>query len=133
LWLISLLDRFSSNQELLAYIQTPAGRHFLESAPIATHTDPRSMSAPVGRIIFSVQVGIVLALVGVAFHIVSASIATQELSQPLFVVGMLATAVGIGFVLSAGAAYMLSRRLGLLDRSPLASTSNNAGVSPPNA
>src|SRR5215813_12472704 len=30
-----LLDRFTSNQDLLAYIQTPAGRHFLESAPFS--------------------------------------------------------------------------------------------------
>jgi hypothetical protein len=128
-----LLDRFSSNQDLLAYIQTPAGRHFLESAPISTHPDPRSISAPVGRIIFSVQAGIVLALAGVGFHMVSQSIGMQELAQPLYVVGMLATSVGIGFVLSAGAAYVLSRRLGLLDRPSLSSTSDNAGVSPPNA
>ena len=30
-----LLDRFTSNEDLLAYIQSPAGRKFLESAPIA--------------------------------------------------------------------------------------------------
>src|SRR5436305_1395213 len=29
-----LLDRLTSNEELLAYIQTPAARHFLESAPM---------------------------------------------------------------------------------------------------
>ena len=29
-----LLDRFTSNEDLLAYVQTPAGRRFLESAPI---------------------------------------------------------------------------------------------------
>ena len=29
-----LLDRFTSNEDLLAYIQTPVGRKFLESAPI---------------------------------------------------------------------------------------------------
>jgi hypothetical protein len=72
-----------------------------------------------------------LALAGVGFNLVSQS-ATPELAQPLYVVGMLATTVGIGFVLSAGAAYALSRRLGLLNRPPL-STSDNAGVSPPNA
>ena len=29
-----LLDRFTSNEDLLAYVQTPAGKRFLESAPI---------------------------------------------------------------------------------------------------
>ena len=29
-----LLDRFSTNEDLLTYIQTPVGRHFLESTPI---------------------------------------------------------------------------------------------------
>jgi hypothetical protein len=127
-----LLDRFNSNQDLLAYIQTPAGRHFLESAPVLT--DPGSRAgAPYNRILFSVQLGIVLAVVGVGLHLVSREIAMQEISQPLFVLGMLSTALGIGFVLSAGAAYVLSRRLGLIEQPPLTPTSNNAGVSPPHA
>ena len=29
-----VLDRMQSNEDLLAYIQTPAGRRFLESTPI---------------------------------------------------------------------------------------------------
>jgi hypothetical protein len=128
-----LLDRFASNQDLLAYIQTSAGRHFLESAPIAVDPGLRGVAAPAGRILFSVQAGIVLALAGVGLHIVSRSVAFQELAQPLFVVGMLATAIGIGFVLSAGAAYVLSRRLGLLDQPPLPSPSGHVGVSPPDA
>jgi hypothetical protein len=128
-----LLDRFASNQDLLAYIQTSAGRHFLESAPISVDPGLRGVAAPAGRILFSVQAGIVLTLAGTGLHIVSRSVAFQELAQPLFVVGMLATAVGIGFVLSAGAAYVLSRRLGLLDQRPLSSPSANVGVSPPDA
>ena len=38
-----LLDRFTSNEDLLAYMQTPAGRRFLESAPI-----PAGRRRPVG-------------------------------------------------------------------------------------
>ncbi len=30
-----LLDRLTSNEDLMAYIQSPSGRRFLESAPIA--------------------------------------------------------------------------------------------------
>ena len=127
-----LLDRFASNQDLLSYIQTPAGRHFLESAPMLVE-GPRKISAPAGRILFSVQAGIVLAITGVGLNLVSRYVVFQDVAQPLLVVGMLATAVGIGFVLSAGAAYALSRRFGLLDQPPYTSTTDNAGVSPPHA
>lgn len=128
-----LLDRFTSNQDLLAYVQTPAGRHFLESAPISIDPAMRTSGAPAGRIIFSVQAGIVLALAGVGLNLVSRTIRTPDVAEPLLVVGMLATAVGIGFVLSAAAAYVISQRLGLLDRRPSTSTSGHEGVSPPNA
>src|SRR5206468_11996068 len=39
-----LLDRFTSNEDLLAYIQTPAGKRFLESAPIPLTAGPRPIS-----------------------------------------------------------------------------------------
>lgn len=128
-----LLDRFTSNQELLAYVETPAGRRFLESTPISIDPGSRSLSAPVGRILFSVQAGIVLALAGVGLHVVSQWLPVQDIAQPLFVVGVLALALGVGFVLSAGVAYLMSRKLGLLDQPPLGSTSNSPGVSPPHA
>jgi hypothetical protein len=127
-----LLDRFTSNQDLLAYVQTPAGRHFLESAPISLDAGPRSLSAPLGRILFSVQAGVVLALAGIGLNWVSRSV-QEDIAQPLFVVGVLALAVGVGFVLSAGIAYVMSQRLGLLTPNPLASTSTNPGASPPHA
>ena len=54
-----VLDRMQSNEDLLAYIQTPAGRRFLESAPIPIDS-PRSIGAPLGRILWSAQAGAVL-------------------------------------------------------------------------
>lgn len=107
-----LLDRFTTNEDLLAYIQTPAGKRFLESAPIALDGAPRAVSAPVGRILWSVQVGLVLASAGFGLEYVSGSI-EKTVSQPLFAMGVLAIAIGIGFVLSAIVSYVLSRRLGL--------------------
>src|SRR5688500_15818263 len=43
-----LLDRFSSSEELLSYMKTPAGSRFLESAPIAVDVSApaRAVSAP---------------------------------------------------------------------------------------
>ncbi len=39
----------------------------------------------------------------------------DEISQPLFALGVLVLALGAGFVVSAAASFILSRRLGLLD------------------
>jgi hypothetical protein len=107
-----LLDRFTSNEDLLAYIQTPAGRKFLESAPIALDS-PRSISAPVGRILWSAQVGAVLTVLGVGVEVVAKS-AIEELSGPLAAIGAVIMALGIGFLVSAVLAYLLSRRFGLM-------------------
>jgi hypothetical protein len=111
-----LLDRFSSNEDLLAYIQTPAGRKFLESAPIPLDQGPRSIGAPLGRILWSVQAGFVLALGGVGLQYVSRGI-VEDAAQPIYAMGVLALMFGIGFVLSAVVSYLLSRRLGLLEPS----------------
>ncbi|MEN3337143.1 MAG: hypothetical protein V7647_819 [Acidobacteriota bacterium] len=109
-----LLDRFTSNDELLAYVQTPAGRRFLESTPIPVE-DAQRMSAPLSRILWSVQAGIVLLVLGAGFLQVSRQFANDP--QQLFsVAGILSLAFGAGFIVSALAAYGLSRKLGLLDR-----------------
>lgn len=107
-----LLDRFASNEDLVAYIQTPAGKRFLESAPIPLEAEPRAVSAPIARILWSVQIGLVVAAAGVGLQIMSAGVQT-EVSQPLFAFGVLAIAVGAGFVLSAFVSFVLSRKLGL--------------------
>ena len=127
-----LLDRFTSNEDLLAYVQTPAGRRFLESAPISIDPAARGISAPLGKILFSVQAGIVLALGGYGLYIASQRV-QRDLSEPMFVIAVLATGVGIGLLISGFVAYLISRRLGLLNPTPLASAGDNAGVSPPNA
>jgi ABC-type multidrug transport system fused ATPase/permease subunit len=112
-----LMDRFTANEDLLAYIQTPAGKRFLESAPIALDGAPRAVSAPVGRILWSVQVGLVLAAAGFGLEYVSNSI-EKTVAQPLFAMGVLAISIGIGFVVSAIVSYVLSRRLGLWETPP---------------
>ena len=110
-----LLDRFTSNEELLAYIQTPVGRRFLESAPIQVHDEARPLGAPLSRILLSLQAGVVLAIAGLGVLLVSLRF-SDEPAQFFFVVGIVTMALGAGFIVSAGAAYGLSRKLGLLER-----------------
>ncbi|MBI1873773.1 MAG: hypothetical protein HYS05_07780 [Acidobacteria bacterium] len=112
-----LLDRLTSNEDLLAYIQTPAGRRFLEAAPIPLEAGPRAIAAPLGRILWSIQVGTVLGVGGIGLQFVSGRV-LEEIAQPIYVIGVLALSLGAGFLLSAIAAFLLSRRLGLLEPPP---------------
>jgi hypothetical protein len=109
-----LLDRLTSNEDVLAYIQTPAAQHFLESAPISFDSRPRVIGAPIGRILWSVQAGVVLAVLGLGLWSVKNTV-LSELIAPLRFVAVLAISLGLGFALSAAVAYVLSHRLGLLE------------------
>ena len=108
-----LMDRLTSNEELMGYMQTTAGKRFLESAPIPLDSSPRAVSAPIGRILWSVQVGLVLAMIGFGLQFVAATI-DKEVSQPPQAMGVLAVFIGLGFLLSALVSFFLSKRLGLL-------------------
>lgn len=110
-----LLDRFTANEDLLAYIQSPAGSKFLESSPITLDAGPRSVGAPLGRILWSVQAGLVLAALGIGLEVVSERV-SGDASQPLRALGILGIALGLGFVISAIISFMISRRLGLIER-----------------
>jgi hypothetical protein len=111
-----VLDRLTANEELLAYVQSPAGSRFLESAPIALEPGARRIGAPFGRILWSAQAGIVLIAVGLGLRYVSGRFAEADAAEPLFALGVLAVALGLGFLLSTGVAYVLSQRLGLIDQ-----------------
>jgi len=108
-----LLDRFAANENLIAYMQTDAGKRFLESAPIVLESEPRSIGAPFGRILWSLQAGVVVAAAGLGLQVLSRRV-PAEVSASVSGFGALALAIGLGFVVSAGASYFLSRRLGLV-------------------
>lgn len=112
-----LMDRFSSNDELMTYVQTPSGRRFLESGPSPLVEAPaaRTIGAPLSRILWSVQAGVVLAIAGLGALFLSGRL-VYEASQLFFVLGVLMLALGAGFMVSAVASYALSRKLGLFDR-----------------
>jgi hypothetical protein len=109
-----LMDRFSSNDELLSYVQTPSGRRFLESGPSPLPEGAPAVAAPFSRILWSVQAGLVLLVAGVGLLFVSLR-TIEELSELFFIGGSVVTAVGVGFTVSAAASYALSRKLGLFE------------------
>jgi hypothetical protein len=121
-----LLDRFTSNEDLLAYIQSPAGAKFLESSPITLDASPRSVGAPLGRILWSVQAGLLLAALGIGLEQVSGRF-SSDASQPLRALGVLGIALGVGFVISAIISFMISRRLGLIEQPSIRPDSPRTG------
>jgi hypothetical protein len=109
-----LLDRFTSSEDLLAYIQSPAGAKFLESSPIRLDTGTRSLGAPLGRVLWSVQAGLVLVAAGIGLQAMSWRL-PEEAAQPIHALGILGLALGAGFVVSALVSFLISRRLGLVE------------------
>jgi hypothetical protein len=122
-----LMDRMTNNEELLAYIQSPAGRRFLESAPmVQQEQDSPRIGAPIGPIIWSMMAGIVLATVGIGFRVAASSV-TNEGQQAFAVVGVVVLALGAGFILASVMAYLVSLRMGLFpSRQPQDASSGNA-------
>ena len=110
-----LMERFSSNEELMSYIQSPAGRQFLQGLPAAPELSiAPSAAAPLTRILWSVQAGVVLVCAGIGLLTIKRYM-LDEVAEMLLVWGVLGLSVGVGFVLAAGASYILSHRLGLFD------------------
>jgi hypothetical protein len=70
------------------------------------------MPNAVARILTPLQIGFVLSLLGVGLLLIRH--ASPDTDVPMLVLGMLALMPGIGFILSAGATWVLAHRLGLL-------------------
>jgi len=116
-----LMDRLTTHEDLLAYIQSPAGSRFLESTPVALDAGPRSLAAPLGRILWTVQGGVVLIAAGIGLQVVAGRV-SYDAAQPLRALGILGMALGFGLVVSAVVSFMISRRLGLIGQSNAAAT-----------
>ena len=108
-----LIERFSTNQELLVYMDTEAGKRFLEAAPIPVDFGgDQKMPNAVARVLTPLQIGLVLALLGVGLIMLRHSI--PEAAAPLLIFGVITLMPGLGFVLSAGITWALAGRLGLM-------------------
>ena len=108
-----LLDKFSTNEEMLTYIRSESGKRFLESATMPFGTGMQQQSpSPLARVLTPLQLGVVLTLVGIGLMHLRTNI--PDALAPLSIFGTLALALGVGFIVSAGLAFGLARQLGLL-------------------
>lgn len=101
-----LIEKFGTSEELVAYLGSPAGQKFVESTTIERRN-------PFGRILGSIQAGLVLSLAGIGFLFLQGH--WPEVEEGFLFLGVMGLALGIGFLLSAAAAYFLSKSWGLID------------------
>ena len=120
-----LIEKLGTSQELVAYMETEAGKRFLMASPITAGPEfGQQMPNTVSRVLTSLSNGIVLALVGVGFLLLRN--AGPDTSEPMLITGTLLLMPGIGFILSAGATWVLAKRLGLMPEKEVAQSGAGA-------
>jgi hypothetical protein len=111
-----LIERFGNNEELLTYMNTDAGKRFLEAAPIPIDFErDQRIPAALSRVLVPLQIGVVLTLLGAG--LLSLRHSLPDVSASLLVFGIVILMPGIGFIISAGITWLLAARLGLTPRS----------------
>lgn len=105
-----LIEKFASGEELRGYMESDAGRRLLEWSPPALET--RAPLA-VGRILWSLQAGLILGLGGVGLLAIRSRV--PDAADGLLICGALGLTIGIGFFLSAFFSYAIAKHLGLLN------------------
>ena len=104
-----LIEKVGSSQDLLTFLDTEAGKKLVDSIGIE-----QPNRNPYTRILTSVQAGVILVLLGVAFLILAATF--RGAAEGCYSVGVLVVALGAGFLISAGMSYRLSKSFGLFER-----------------
>jgi hypothetical protein len=112
-----LIDKFGSNQELAGYMESEAGKRFLEAAPIpVAFEQEQRMPNAIARVLTPLQIGVVLVLLGVGLFLLR-NVRT-EMHVPMLVFGTIALMPGLGFIISAAITWVLAGRLGLIPDGP---------------
>ena len=105
-----LLDKFNSPQELGEFLQTEGGRRFLQGLTTERHAGK--------RVLMALQIGIVECLLGIALLSLGFIYPMNRAEpHPAVIFGLFLLAAGIGFLISAGVSYKLSKAWGLFPES----------------
>jgi hypothetical protein len=107
-----LLDRIGSAKEFGEFFSSEAGNRFLDSLSSS------ESGAPQIRILRSMQSGLILLALGVGLFILLAQRTfSLEAMDGLTVTATAAASIGAGLVVSTAISYLLSKRMGLIERS----------------
>ena len=117
-----LLDRIGSAREFGEFFGSEAGDRFLSALSSS------DASAPQLRILRSLQTGLVLLALGIGLFILTDQRNFEvDAMDGLMVTATTATAIGAALVISTGMSYVLSKRMGLIDR-PRVKKNDNAST-----
>jgi heme/copper-type cytochrome/quinol oxidase subunit 1 len=104
-----LLDRFTGNQDLIAFLEGESGRRYFDALDC-------DVKEPLNRVLNGIQLGIVLVLLGISLIVVRNMQADDIARNALLLIGVPATAVGAGFLISSAISHRLTKSWGLLDK-----------------
>ncbi len=96
----ALLEKFSSAHDFAEFMQSPAGQKY-----VLNFTE--EVTGPFNSIVNAVKIGVVLLFAGAAL----VASGQRHSIWLLDTLGMLATCVGVGFLISAALSYLLYRRM----------------------
>lgn len=105
-----LLDKFGSAPEVVDYLQSEAGERLLQATTA-------EVAAPQARILGSIRTGVIMVLLGAALLLLRGQMGREAVEAMLFL-GAVSLALGLGFLLSSGISYRLSKSWGLINGSP---------------
>lgn len=104
-----LIDKFDSAGELRSYLESDTGKTVLATTTV-------EKASPFGRILGSIQAGVILTFSGLALFLVRSLVPLDPSDHfGMVFLGSLAGAVGLGFLFSAAAAFWLSKSWGLIN------------------
>ena len=98
-----LMDKLATGPEVLGYLETEGGRSLLKAPP---ETRP----SPYARILNSVQLGVVLTIIGTGILVLRAML---DGDRDALIVGTMVLTVGIGMLAAAASSWILSKKFGL--------------------
>ncbi|HRC85788.1 MAG TPA: hypothetical protein PK413_09290 [Thermoanaerobaculia bacterium] len=104
---MKLVEKFSSAEEVVRYLESSAGKNLLEATP--------APNAPTSRVLDSVHLGLLVLMGGIGLSAANSALGLEG-HAGLQAMGLVAVLVGVGFLLSAGASWYLLRGWGLLGR-----------------
>lgn len=99
-----LLDKFSSTRDFTEFVQSPAGQKY-----VAGFSD--AVTKPGASILTSVRIGIILIFGGMAFFAIHTTPEAREAPFVLRGVGTLISMLGLGFLVSGIASFVIAKRI----------------------
>lgn len=104
-----MLDRFSSSQDLIAFIQSSEGSRFLDKLT------EQPVSGPLERTLSSIRTGIIITFLGAGLIVVGAMLGYELSENGAMVFGLVGVFLGAGFLVSGLASHRLARQWGLFE------------------